>query len=153
MLVICLPFKDWKNNARLPKYLKRISYSMWNIYLVEIRNFNRKFEKKIAESKKLNKNKAKLNTTPRYLNLCIWTSQANGLSKFSCSFLFQSSSFLDSYLPKWSQLHSMHMWWQTHKNRGHELKKVRVIILHPFSLRQEIQHHKIVSSQPYKDTL
>ena len=98
MLVICLPFKDWKNNARLPKYLKRISYSMWNIYLVEIRNFNRKFEKKIAESKKLNKNKAKLNTTPRYLNLCIWTSQANGLSKFSCSFLFQSSSFLDSYL-------------------------------------------------------
>ena len=29
-----LPFKAWKNSAWLPKYLKRISYSMYNIYLM-----------------------------------------------------------------------------------------------------------------------
>ena len=34
MYVICLPVKAWKSNAQLPKYLKRISYSMRNIYLM-----------------------------------------------------------------------------------------------------------------------
>ena len=41
--------------------------------------------KKIAKSKKPNKNKTKLNTTLRYLNLCIWMSLENRLSNFSSS--------------------------------------------------------------------
>ena len=56
MRVICLPFKAWKNSAQLPKYLKRISYSMYNIYLMV---WWEEIFKKLQNKKKLNKKKEK----------------------------------------------------------------------------------------------
>ena len=54
--------------------------------------------KKLQNKKKTKQKEGKLNTNTKYLNICMWTSLANGLRNFSCSSQYQSRSFLDSYL-------------------------------------------------------
>ena len=99
MLVFCLLFMAWKNTTQLPKHLCISHMSTWGVQSSKKKK-NQLFHvqylfnglttgnwKKLPNQKNWKK-KAKSNTTPRYLNLCIWTSWANELSNFSCSEVF-----------------------------------------------------------------
>ena len=132
MLVICLPFKAWKNNARLPKYLKRISYSMCNIYLMV---WQQEILKKLLNQKNWIKRRQN-----EIQPLSYWTF-VSGLHKEMGSEIL-AVHFCTKVAVFWTHTSKM----VTTSFNAY----VRVIILHLFSSRQEIQHHKIVSSQPYK---